>query len=132
MRAPSIANLTSTFGIPADKAKLIRELASSVDNADGLEMLINSCCPGTEKYVRSMHSSPYRSGMWRRTVVLHAIDKILDGHGVEPLGPVSMQGPPYEYINMGDTYNTTLIYKKSTDSLSIGSWGDIAEKHPNW
>jgi hypothetical protein len=30
---------------------------------------------------------------------------------------------------MGDTYATTLIYKRSSDRLSIGSWGDIVERY---
>lgn len=43
---------------------------------------------------------------------------------VEPLGPVSMrEGPPYQYA-------ATLIYKRDSDRLSIGNWGDLVERHP--
>jgi hypothetical protein len=38
----------------------------------------------------------------------------------------------YEYLNTGDTYGTTLIYRRKTDTLSIGNWGDVAERHPSW
>ena len=79
-----------------------------------------------------MYSDPYNSHMWRVTVALHAIDKIMGTYGVEPLGPVGTSGPPYEYLNTGDSYGTTLIYRKSTDNLFIGDWGSIAERHPNW
>lgn len=65
---------------------------------------------------------------------LHAINEILGTYGVEALGPARgpSQSTPYEYLNAGDTYATTLIYNRKTDTLSVGSWGDIAERHPFW
>lgn len=134
MRAPSVDALVSAFNIPSPKAKLIRKLAKTVDDADKLQALIEAECPETADYVRKMHSSPYSSHMWRVTVALDAMSHVLDMHGVEGLGPTSgpSYAPPYEYLNAGDTYATTLIYRRKTDSLSIGSWGDIAEKHPSW
>lgn len=129
---PSAKALIEAFKISADDAKKIRILCKLVDERDALSDFIANECPDTQKYVSSMYNSPYNSGMWRRTVVLHAIDRLVGGHGIEPLGPVAMSGPPYEYVNMGDTYATTLIYKKSNDRLSIGNWGDIAERHPSW
>ncbi len=33
-----------------------------------------------------------------------------------------------KYINMGDTYAATLIYKRATDNLFISTWGDIVER----
>jgi hypothetical protein len=68
--------------------------------------------------------------MWRTTLVLHAIDRILTTHGVEPLG-ASMHvpyTPDYEYCNTGEPYTPTLIYKRETDRLFIGCYGDIAER----
>jgi hypothetical protein len=131
MRAPGLKALQEQLGLSPEKAKLIRRLAEAVDDAKALETLV-SLCPKTMAYVNRMHSDPYRSSMWRRTVMLTAMDEVMETYGVEPLGPVGMSGPPYEYLNAGDTYNATLIYKKKTDTLTIGSWGDIAEKHPSW
>jgi len=61
---------------------------------------------------------------------LCAIDKILGMHGVEALGPSEYEygPPPYEYLNAGDTYATTLIYKRATDTLFIGCYGDVVER----
>ncbi len=130
---PSAKSLTAAFrDLSSKDANAIRKLCKVADDDPDLEELIDEKHPKTEAYVQQMHSSPYNSRMWRRTVVLHAINNLVDGHGVEPLGPVAMSGPPYEYINMGDTYDTTLIYKKDSDRLSIGNWGDIAERHPEW
>ena len=133
MRCPSAKSLTEAFrDLSSADAHAIRKLCKTVDDPDALEELIDENHPKTEAYVHQMHSSPYNSRMWRRTVVLDAINHLLDGFGVEPLGPVGTSGPPYEFINFGDTYVNTLIYKKDTDRLFIGSWGDIAEKHPKW
>jgi hypothetical protein len=35
-----------------------------------------------------------------------------------------------EYINTGDTYNTTLYWDMTTNSIMLGSWGDRVEKYP--
>jgi hypothetical protein len=131
MKCPSSGALTSAFTISSSDAKKIRTLCKLADQPETLAEFIETQCPETQKYVRSMHSDPYRSSMWRRTVVLDAIDNVLGAHGVEALGPnrYGTEAPPYEYINMGDTYATTLIYKRSSDRLSIGSWGDIVERY---
>lgn len=122
------------FSISDDQAKLIRSIAKNVDDAEKLSAIIEDNCPETVAYVHKLHSSPWNSKIWRVTVALHAIDKIIGSYGVEGLGPGRSgdYAPPYEYLNMGDTYATTLIYKRSSDALSIGNWGDIAEKHPEW
>lgn len=134
MRAPSLSSLVDTFGISTDDAKLLRALAKSVDDAEELEAIIAESCPKTADYVRQMHSDPWGSHMWRVTVALHAMDNIIGTHGVEGLGPGNSPSyaPPYEYLNAGDPYVATLIYSRKADALSIGSWGDIAEKHPEW
>jgi len=35
-----------------------------------------------------------------------------------------------EYVNTGDTYNTTLIYDYKTGRFYIGSWGGWVERYP--
>jgi len=34
------------------------------------------------------------------------------------------------YVNMGDTYDTTLIYDYKTNRFVVSSWGDIVERQP--
>lgn len=134
MRAPSINVLQQTLRLDLEQAKLVRAFAKAADDADDLRSLVDARAPETARYVRSMYNDPYRSSMWRTTVALHAIDEVVGGYGVEGLGP-DVGGPtppPYEYINAGDTYATTLIYRRRTDTLSVGSWGDIVERHPTW
>jgi hypothetical protein len=131
MRIPSTKRLTATFrDLSPAQANLMRKIAHAVDDAEALETLINAECESTAAYVRSMHSSPYDSHGWRVTVALHALDSILGTYGVECLRLArdsEFEAPAYEYLNTGDTYGTTLIYSRRGDSLTIGSWGDIAE-----
>lgn len=50
-------------------------------------------------------------------------DELLEGHGVEALGPEDM----YLYINFGDTYSPTIMYSRDEDKVfvAMGGWGDV-------
>ena len=136
MRCPSPKRLMAAFPQLTDaQVKVIRLLTSVAGDGDLLKQAVDLYAPvATVRYVRQLHSSPYRSQIWRVTVVLHALDIILGTHGVEALGPDvgGPNPPPFEYLNSGDPYATTLIYTRATDTLRIGCWGDIAERHPSW
>lgn len=137
MMMPSIKRIMQCFrDITLQDAALIRRIGHAVDNGEELQAIIEANCPKTAAYVRSLYSSPYNSHMWRVTVALHAMDVICITYGVERLGPTDNgdpQGrPPYEYLNNGDTYAATLVYCRESDSMTIASWGDIAERHSNW
>lgn len=47
-------------------------------------------------------------------------------HGVESLYP---EFPSFYYVNLGDTYDSTLLYNGSTGNLYVGAWGDFVEKN---
>lgn len=130
MRVPSTKTLLATFrDLDSKRANLIRRLAHAVDDRERLQAIIARECPATDAYARSCYNDPFASHMWRVTMALHAIDRALGTYGVESLGPRhTMQPPPYEYCNTGDTYATTLVYKRATDNLYIACWGDIVER----
>ena len=136
MRCPNPKRLKAAFPQLTDaQVRVIRLLAALAGDGTLLKQAVSLYAPAaTVRYVQRMYSSPYSSQMWRVTVVLHAIDGILGTYGVEALGPDvgGLNPPPYEYLNSGDTYDTTLIYTRATDTLRIGCWGDIAERHPSW
>lgn len=140
MRCPSVDRLESVFFNSVNRSSTradclaVRRLCKARDDARALEKEINSGRhEKTRQYANSCYSDPYASLQWRTTLVLHALDVLLGTHGVESLGPLDMRdGPPYEYCNAGDPYVTTLIYTRATDTLRIGCWGDIAERHPTW
>lgn len=134
IKMPSATRLMSTFGISRADANLLRSIGHAVDNADTLRANIDLSCPETAAYVRTLYSDPYTSHMWRVTVALHAMDVILGTHGVEALGGSSdsVKAPPFEYLNAGDTYATTLVFCRASCTITIATWGDIAERHPSW
>lgn len=58
--------------------------------------------------------------------ILKIADKIMDGSGVE-----SIPGSPgLIFVNMDDTYSTTLVYDYKTNRFVVSSWGDIVERQP--
>jgi hypothetical protein len=58
---------------------------------------------------------------------LSSADPIIGGHGVEyiPRGH-NAKSPAIGYVNMGDTYDTTLL--RTGDTIRIGDWGSIVER----
>lgn len=133
MEHPSASELEVRFELSKEKANLACALCDATDNPEKLEELIEQV-PETARYVRQLFSSPYNSSIWRRTVVLHALDVLIGTHGVEPLyspeqEPHGVEPPAYEYCNAGDSYDTTIIYSREHDKITIDCWGDIAE---NW
>ena len=59
--------------------------------------------------------------------VMQRIDEILQGYGVKyiPAGK-GKRSPSITYVNMGDTYETTVMYVRGR--FLIGAWGDIVER----
>lgn len=61
-----------------------------------------------------------------------ALNEILEGYGTEPIWGVGEEmWPVAEYVNMDDTYNTTLLYDYGTGTIqitSMGAWVEHNEK----
>ena len=66
---------------------------------------------------------------------LEEINKLLHGYGVEPVRDNEFSGYYCDigllYVNMGDTYDMTVIYDTRNDSFKVCSWGDIVERDMN-
>jgi len=70
---------------------------------------------------------------------LEEADQMMNGSGVEAIHAEKWPGPRYFsdrnyyydiamlYVNLGDTYATTLYYDVSSDNFRVGSWGDFVE-----
>ena len=58
--------------------------------------------------------------------LMTALNEILEGFGVEVLWTRDGDGV-YEYVNLGDTYTTTLVRKIDTGTVMIRCWGDLVE-----
>jgi hypothetical protein len=55
-------------------------------------------------------------------MLMTAINEILEGHGIETVRPRYDKRASYEYINMGDTYNATILLR-SDGRLIVARWG---------
>ncbi len=65
---------------------------------------------------------------------LETVNSAIDGHGVE--GIQAEDGYKVDdywrdtillYVNMGDTYDTTICYDTEEEEFFVGSWGDFVE-----
>jgi hypothetical protein len=65
---------------------------------------------------------------------LHVVDALMGGHGVEgmPYWP-GCSKRAFDYVNTGDTYNTTLIYdygwRFGRGQFRVTTYGDEVERH---
>lgn len=100
------------------------------DKASTIERLVDgTLSPETfksvQEWLRTCYNRPSQTEL-----ILHAFNEVIEGYGVEALGEVDMHdGPPFEYINQGDTYDTTLVYNHRKGTLFVSSWGDVAERN---
>jgi hypothetical protein len=125
MRAPSLKKLIFELEISEGQARSIRKLAASVERRAALQHLIETEHMTTEQFFRRIVSDPYESRAGRRTVMMHAINRILAFHGVEGFGKLSedpREGYPLEYCNPGDQYMPTIVYLRRQDRLLISEY----------
>lgn len=112
-RAPSIVKLCL---ITTDRAKEARELLK------GYRM--SSAYKSVQNWTRQCYHAPSSIEQ-----LLCALNEVLGGYGVEYIANKHIPWKAdYAYINMGDTYAVTLLYKYATDSFLVGTWGDVVER----
>ena len=64
---------------------------------------------------------------------MNALNELIEGFGVEPIRLENAYVNRYwddciaTYINMGDTYITTIVYDTMNQSYELMSWGDFYE-----
>lgn len=92
-------------------------------------------CDASEKcaaWVRKCHHDPSEHEQ-----ILCACDDLLGGCGVEALAIEGEEHtdngvrhcPPFSYVNLGDTYVTTLARDHEHGAWVIASWGDLLEEY---
>lgn len=84
-----------------------------------------------DRWVRECYHEPSKHEQQ-----LEAVNELLGGHGVEALdihesdyyadNGVRMC-PMYSYVNMGDTYNTTILRDHKRHRWVVAAWGDVVE-----
>ena len=128
-RVPSVKALATI----TDQPDLVRKALTTPN----LRVFLNAHCPKTVAWIDRCYHDPLTGHDSRAEVRMVAADELLRTFGVESIrGPRTWdrywQDTEVVYCNTGDTYAPTLLYRSRTDNFSVGTWGDIAERHNTW
>lgn len=110
MRAPSKKRLLEAFP-DCDPDKVLAIIHGTLDP---------ETVPATADWVRQCYHRPRV-----HELKMHALNVLLEGHGVEGISTRSGRGIA-SYVNMGDTYNATILHHKD---YVITTWGDFVETY---
>lgn len=96
--------ISEIFQVSLPKARAIIKVCKGYDNAD-------------RNYLRNNYAD--------------SLDKLCGTFGIEGINETSLQYPDseeieFEYLNVGDTYQSTIIFKDG--KISLGSYGDMIEE----
>jgi hypothetical protein len=127
---PSVKKMIEQ-GIAEETAKKIYHIINSPVfisksyDEEPITTMMRTEYPKTLHWLNCCHNTPTES-----EIRMDMINEALDGCGTEALdeNPSWFPYPHYVYVNMGDTYDTTIIFDYKENTFLCGSWGDIAEK----
>lgn len=81
-------------------------------------------CPKTHAWVAKCYHRPSRHALR-----MEMINEELEGFGVEAIfAEHDALSPDAEYINMGDTYSTTVLWDDIEGKFLVTTWGDWLEE----
>jgi len=122
---PSIKTIETRLSLPRSKAREIRQLMTGERSPNSYESVA--------KWVAQCYNEPRDDEK-----VMCALNEVLEGYGVEVIDTENSDKPYYvdsfyryflyEYINMGDTYDMTIVRNCETGRFYITTWGDIVER----
>jgi hypothetical protein len=122
MNFHSVKVIMEALNVDRKTALRIRGVVKGTINPDDETLF-----PQTDRWIRQCYHRPDDVSLQ-----LSALNELINGFGVEGLGKNDRAPytPPFEYINTGDTYNTTIIRDNRKDRFFISTWGDVVETHP--
>ena len=84
--------------------------------------------PGVQRWLDQCFNDPSDNEL-----IMAAIDEVMDGHGVEAIRGRYVDGYHQDiqavYVNMGDTYDITILLDHETGNYVLTTWGDWVERH---
>jgi len=122
---------TKVHDISVWRWELAKQVVALADEPRKLAHFLEGCedLAPTARWARRCYSDPMNSRMWRRTMVMSALNDLFEGFGVEALQDhVDDMSPRYEYVNAGDVYAPTLILDREKDVVFICDVGTIVEE----
>ena len=119
--APPARRIADAFQVELSTARLARRIIRGEESiAD------NPAFPKTNAWIASCYHKPRRIEL-----IFSALNECLDCFGVEAFR--SRHGSQYEtiadYLNTGDTYSPTLLFRHDTGTFRITTWGDFYERN---
>lgn len=117
---PSVKTLMETFSLPVDVARRVKGVLTGK-----VDLMTIKAAYARQESALNAHEP--------ETLVLEALSELLGACGAEYVASSEdgyRHGTQYgfDYLNFGDSYDTTLIHDAGTDRWSIGSWGDKVER----
>lgn len=115
-KAPSVKRLIRYLGITKDIAEQIRDLIHGHKSPKDYDSV--------KDWTRQCYNMPSHPEL-----VMCAINELIAGYGTEGISSESFScyKPVIEYVNMGDTYTSTIYYSYDTENYYLGSYGDWVE-----
>lgn len=123
-KVPKEKSIQTVFGCTRKTATFVRRICHATTEATHgyrLADLIPNI-PATNEYVNNMDHNPYLTHLWRTEIAMHAIDTLLGTGGVRCLykrDGDQLSGVRVLYLDVGNSYERTLVYNPVTDSLRI-------------
>lgn len=117
---PPATRIAKEMNLPMGTAKTLRALARG-------EILIrdNPDFPVTNQWAASCYNYPRRIDL-----ILSAMNETAGTYGVEAFNSrKSRMHAIAEYLNTGDTYATTLLFRHDSGTFRLTSWGDFMERN---
>ena len=85
----------------------------------------NKQFPQTNKWIGDCYNKPRRIEL-----ILSALNELMETCGVEAFrGRESQYHACAEYLNTGDTYSPTILFRHDTGTFSLTCWGDFFERN---
>lgn len=89
--------------------------------------------PAVTRWAEQCYHDPRESADAYAECLMVALDAVLEGCGVEAIRGREVDAYHGDvqavYVNMGDTYATTILFDHETGRLRITSWGDWVERY---
>lgn len=113
-RAPSHFSLNAIRGMTIEKSNKIRGVIRGEIPTRSFESV--------QCWIRQCYHEP----KWSERAMC-ALNEIIGGHGVEV---IHKNGEMFcEYVNLGDTYEATIVRYFGSGDFYVRSWGDVVERN---
>jgi hypothetical protein len=116
--APPAAKIAAAMNCTLETATIARRLMKGE-----IRVTDNPAFPATNRWIASCYHPPRRIDK-----ILSALNELLECFGVEAFNSrESRMHAIAEYLNTGDTYSTTILFRHDTGTFRLTSWGDFLE-----